>query len=316
MNLGARHGAGVAVLRAPEPSELEVLQAIWDASFREDDPDSWPGDDRGFSLTSWSTETRALVVDDRLVGVVGVRAEAAPDGGMPARIALASEFRAPRLVRVLVDGVVDVVRAAGGSLARLFVLGGSAWLPPTLHEAGFERVRTIAHMLLPADAPTPEVRPSEDWRLRRIQPGEDARVLAALNRAWAGTWNFVEITPEMLEADLRGQREGMLLGVVDPDRIIATCHAVYDPRDQNPDGGPHAWISNLTVDPDFRGRGVARTMLAAGIQHLRARGATSVTLGVDADDPAPFRLYLSVGFKIANRLEAWDAPITPTDRRP
>jgi ribosomal protein S18 acetylase RimI-like enzyme len=48
-------------------------------------------------------------------------------------------------------------------------------------------------------------------------------------------------------------------------------------------------------------------MLAAGIAHLRSRGATSVTLGVDADNPAPFRLYQSVGFEIASRLEAWDA---------
>ena len=132
-------------------------------------------------------------------------------------------------------------------------------------------------------------------------------MLAALNRAWTGTWNFVEISYDMLEHDLRGQREGMLLGVDAADKIIATCHAVFDPSEQNPDGNPRAWISNLTVDPGFRGRGIARAMLAAGIAHLRSRGATSVTLGVDADNPAPFRLYQSVGFEITSRVEAWDA---------
>ena len=43
------------------------------------------------------------------------------------------------------------------------------------------------------------------------------------------------------------------------------------------------------------------------------RGATSITLGVDADNPAPFRLYQSVGFEIASRLEAWDKHLESPD---
>jgi ribosomal protein S18 acetylase RimI-like enzyme len=47
-------------------------------------------------------------------------------------------------------------------------------------------------------------------------------------------------------------------------------------------------------------------MLSAGIAHLRAKGASSITLGVDADNPAPFRLYQSVGFEISSSSQAWD----------
>jgi ribosomal protein S18 acetylase RimI-like enzyme len=184
----------------------------------------------------------------------------------------------------------------------------ATWIHTAAREAGFEPVRTIAHMLMPADIPTPNARSVPGLALRSIRPGEDQRVLAALNRAWTGTWNFVSITIEMLAEDLHGQRGGMLLGVEadNPDHIVATCHAVFDPSEHNPDGNPRAWISNLTVDPDFRGRGVARYMLAAGIGNLRSRGATSITLGVDASDPAPFGLYKSVGFQIASSQDAWD----------
>ncbi len=315
------------VLRAPEASEIDALQLVWDASFRDDDPGGFFSG--GWSVSAWATQTRVLLVDDHVVGVVAVRAETAPDGAMPARVALDPPMRTANLTARLVEGVIEVVAESGGALARQFIAGGAEWLQPTAHAAGFEYVRTIAHMLLPASAPTPPAKPPDGWRVRTMESGEDARVLAALNRAWTGTWNLVEITPEMLDADLHGQREGMLLGVVgdalrapdgslrEPrDRIIATCHAMFDPDDRNMDGAPRAWISNLTVDPDFRSRGVARTMLAAGIAHLRSRGATSVSLGVDADDPAPFRLYQSVGFEITSRLEAWDAPVTPTGRRP
>ena len=60
------------------------------------------------------------------------------------------------------------------------------------------------------------------------------------------------------------------------------------------------------MDPGYRKRGVARAMLAAGIARLRHRGASSITLGVDTYDPAPFHLYQSVGFQVATSQEAWD----------
>jgi ribosomal protein S18 acetylase RimI-like enzyme len=246
------------------------------------------------------------------VGVVAVRGEATPDDAMPARLALEVASRKAPLAALLVRGGIDLVREAGGKRARLFVPSKATWIHAAAREAGFEPVRTVAHMMLPVEAPTPLAPDVPGLTLRSIRPGEDERVLAALNRAWTGTWNFVEITIDMLAHDLEGQRDGMLLGVEAdaPEHIVATCHAVFDPSQQNPDGNPRAWISNLTVDPDVRGRGIARHMLAAGIEHLRAHGATSVTLGVDASDPAPFTLYQSVGFQVVSSQEAWDLTLT------
>jgi mycothiol synthase len=247
-----------------------------------------------------------MVVDGRVIGVAAVRAEAAPDGAMPARIALEAAARREDRAVALVQASVEMVSAAGGERIRLYLPSKKNWIQVAAQQAGFSAVRTIAHMLLPASAPTPTAEPVPGVSLRSIRPGEDQHVLAALNRAWTGTWNFVEITFEMLEEDLKGQREGMLLGVDAADKIIATCHAVFDPSEENPDGNPRAWISNLTVDPEFRQRGVARAMLGAGIAYLREHGASSITLGVDADNPAPFRLYQSVGFEISSSSQAWD----------
>ena len=291
-------------LRDAGPSEADAVQAVWESSYAEDDPASWSRG--GWSVAAWATHTRVLEFQQRLVGVVAVRAETAPDHAMPARLALEVSMRQPRLAGLMVQGAIDLIREAGGQHARLFVPARAVWMQSAAREAGFQPVRMIAHMLLPASAATPVALTVPGLHLRSIRAGEDERVLALLNRNWAGTWNFVSIPFEMLERDLEGQREGMLLGVDDSDRIIATCHAVYDPNEQNPDGNPRAWISNLTVDPEHRQRGIARAMLAAGIAHLRARGASSITLGVDANDPAPFRLYKSVGFQVWTSQEAWD----------
>ena len=289
---------GVASLRAAKPSDTDAIQAVWDASASHDDP--------ARSVGSWATATRVMVLDGRVIGVAAVRAEKAPDGAMPARIALEAAAREEERAVALVQASVDMVRETGGERIRLYLPSRTNWLQVAAQQAGFRAVRTIAHMLLPATAPTPAADSVPGVSLRSIRPGEDRQVLAALNRAWSGTWNFVEIPFEMLEEDLKGQREGMLLGVDASDKIIATCHAVFDPSEQNPDGNPRAWISNLTVDPDLRQRGVARAMLSAGIAYLRNHGASSITLGVDADNPAPFRLYQSVGFVISSSSQAWD----------
>jgi ribosomal protein S18 acetylase RimI-like enzyme len=304
--IGAPCDTGAPHLRAAEPSDSAAVQAVMEASSSHDDPGSWSRG--GWSVAAWATHTRVLVRDRRLVGLVAVRAEAAPDGAMPARVALEVAAREEPNAVALVDGGLDMVREAGGNRARLFVPSNAAWIHTAARAAGFEPVRTVAHMLMPAEVPTPSAREVAGVSLRTIRPGEDEHVLAALNRAWTGTWNFVSITIEMLAEDLHGQRGGMLLGVEAdaPDHIVATCHAVFDPTERNPDGNPRAWISNLTVDPDFRRGGLARYMLAAGIANLRSRGASSITLGVDASDPAPFGLYKSVGFQVVSSQDAWD----------
>jgi ribosomal protein S18 acetylase RimI-like enzyme len=295
---------GVARLRAAAPDESDLIQSVWEASYAEDDPASWSRG--GWGVAAWATDIRVLDVHRRVAGVIAVRADPAPDGAMPARLALALNARAPENAALLVNGAVELIVAADGVRARLFVPSRAGWMQAAASAAGFEPVRSVAHMLMPAGVATPSGSLPEDLRLRPIQDGEDGHVLDALNRNWAGTWNFVAITSEMLQEDLEVDRQGMLLAVDASDRIVATCHAVYEPAEQNPDGNPRAWISNLTVDPGQRKRGVARAMLAAGISRLRGRGATSITLGVDTYDPAPFHLYQSVGFQVVTSQEAWD----------
>lgn len=295
---------GVAGLRAAKPSEADAIQAVWETSYAEDDPASWSRG--GWAVAAWATDIRVLESQHRVIGVVAIRAEPAPDGAMPARVALAVDARIPAHAVALVSGTVDLIAAAGGKQVRLFIPSRAAWMQDAARAASFEPVRTVAHMQMPASVPTPLASLPEDLRVRSIYDGEDQRVLDALNHHWTGTWNFVEISYEMLKEDLEVDRAGMLLGVDAKDRIVATCHAVYEPSEQNPDGNPRAWISNLTVDPDYRKRGVARAMLGAGIGRLRHLGARSITLGVDANDPAPFRLYQSVGFEVVTSQEAWD----------
>jgi mycothiol synthase len=304
--IGVPGSSGVPSLRRPTAAQAELVQAVWEASYAQDDPGSRPRG--GWSVDSWATGQCALLVDEGVVGVAAVRAEPLSSSFVDARLALALDRRQPALAEMLVKASLDLAREADGEKVRLFVPSGADWALEAARKAGFEPVRSIFHMLLPGAAALAELNIPHNVRIRAMHPGEEPAILDALNNNWEGTWNFTPIRLEMLEGDLVDQRDGMLLAVDarDDARIVATCHAVFDATDRNPDGDPRAWISNLTVHPEYRGQGLGRTMLVAGLRFLRDRGAGSITLGVDAGDPAPLRLYESVGFVTISSIEAWD----------
>ena len=61
-------------------------------------------------------------------------------------------------------------------------------------------------------------------------------------------------------------------------------------------GSPTGEVYVIGVHPDAAGRGLGRTLLAAGLERLRERGCTAATLYVEAHNAAAVSLYRSVGF--------------------
>ena len=65
---------------------------------------------------------------------------------------------------------------------------------------------------------------------------------------------------------------------------------------------PDSDLQTLAVDPEHRGSGVGRELLAAMLKRAHERGATSMILEVGADNAAAQKLYTDVGFEtIATR---------------
>jgi ribosomal protein S18 acetylase RimI-like enzyme len=58
------------------------------------------------------------------------------------------------------------------------------------------------------------------------------------------------------------------------------------------------WIWGVFVKPDARGRGVARSLMAEAIKRAKAiPGLEMILLTVSVDQPAPRKLYQSLGFR-------------------
>ncbi len=64
-------------------------------------------------------------------------------------------------------------------------------------------------------------------------------------------------------------------------------------------------IANVAVHPDYRRRGIARSLTARGIDAARRRNADSVWLQVREDNPPAIELYRSLGFIEQARRTSW-----------
>ena len=65
-------------------------------------------------------------------------------------------------------------------------------------------------------------------------------------------------------------------------------------------GGPEAWIDDIEIDAQFRGRGLGRELLAAAEQVVRERGISRIGLNVHAWNEVARRLYASSGYELTS----------------
>ncbi|OLB65835.1 MAG: hypothetical protein AUI10_05160 [Actinobacteria bacterium 13_2_20CM_2_72_6] len=63
-------------------------------------------------------------------------------------------------------------------------------------------------------------------------------------------------------------------------------------------GRDTAWVYNVEVDADRRGRGYGRAIMRAAEDELTERGVTRFALNVFGDNPVAIGLYESLGFRV------------------
>ena len=69
-------------------------------------------------------------------------------------------------------------------------------------------------------------------------------------------------------------------------------------------GTDHGWLERISTRRRWRGRGVAKAMIASAMWALRERGMSHAALGVDTENPSgAFALYENLGFRTAHRME-------------
>ncbi|MEU4679946.1 GNAT family N-acetyltransferase [Micromonospora sp. NPDC023737] len=117
---------------------------------------------------------------------------------------------------------------------------------------------------------------------------------AALDRA-------VTQTRDLLPAG--AATEGVLLRIARVDGVQVGWIWVTLPgaagASDAPTGSGRAWIHNIEVDPEHRGRGYARRMIQLIEAELTGLGVTELGLNVFGSNTVAIGLYQSLGFQVA-----------------
>lgn len=132
---------------------------------------------------------------------------------------------------------------------------------------------------------------------RQLQRGEEDKLTRLQNRSFAGTWGYNPNTVEEItyRTNLSNCSPEDVILACEDDKPVGYCWTMKSGKVAP--GERTGQISMLGVDPDYRGRGIGKMILLAGLSYLKSRGLQAVELTVDSENQEACALYRSVGFK-------------------
>jgi mycothiol synthase len=203
-------------------------------------------------------------------------------------------------------GSMDTVRStlAPTEVLRNAVPAADAAAAGLLEARGYRQVRTSWDMTRALDGtwPNPQLEPGVT--LRAFEVGGDEHLLHEIaNEAFRDHWehreqSFGSFAAAMYEAD---DWEPALASIAEVDGEPAG-HLV------GLDFAGMGYVASIGVLRPFRGRGIARALLARAFSQLAARGHHIVELTVDAENPTgAVRLYEGMGMTVRRETHLYDS---------
>jgi ribosomal protein S18 acetylase RimI-like enzyme len=192
---------------------------------------------------------------------------------------------------------------------RVFVSGSDQVQRPLLEARGFRVAEHGAQLIRPDFDGVPDLPVPAPFEVRPIDPDDRAmhrRVWEAGNRAFAQTRGVETPTEAKWEAFRNDPLFAPHLWQVafDGDTIAGQILNYLEPE---ADGRVIGWTEAISVQPEYRRRGLARALLARSIRVVRDAGATCAGLGVDLNNPNHAAdLYQEMGYRIISEAFSYD----------
>jgi mycothiol synthase len=181
---------------------------------------------------------------------------------------------------------------------------------------GYEPVRYFFRMECPlreggtaVPLPAPAYPPGSV--VRSMAERSDLRAVSqATDEAFQGQWGHTEIALEQWQhwtSDPDYHPELWLAAWdTEQDRVAGVCLNSVEPGHNARVGRQEGWIHVLAVRQPYRGQGLGRALLLAGMRALQKQGMSWAMLGVDTENvTGALHLYESAGFRPVKRFAAF-----------
>ena len=176
-----------------------------------------------------------------------------------------------------------------------------------LTKQGFAPVRSYDDMVWDhEDLPSNDI--PAGFTVRSFKPGDAALLTEVQNSAFAASWGFCPNTVEQIEyrSSMVNMSHQGICFILDGQKAAGYCWTCLVPVN----GSLRGVIGMIGVIPDYRGKGISRSILIAGMEALRSQNVADIGLQVDNSNTPGVRLYTSVGFQKVGELNWLERRLT------
>ncbi len=135
--------------------------------------------------------------------------------------------------------------------------------------------------------------------LHHLPPNNEGKLAQLQNRCFEGTWGYNPNTPEEIiyHINLANYSLEDIILASKGEKYVGYCWTWVNTGEDATTGGSKGRIYMLGVDPNYRGEGIGKELLLAGLLHLKNKGVKVVELTVDSKNKIACNLYRSIGFR-------------------
>jgi mycothiol synthase len=254
-----------------------------------------------YARVSWGDELRGDRVHDQ---AIFVRPDA-PAGTLDAML----DWAEARSREVTVTLPADRPAVLGAFLGL-----ETAATRATLEGRGYRAVRFSFGMVRPTLDDIPDRSLPDGVEVRPVRPAHLRAIWAAEVAAFAGHWGstVTDGGEESWEEFRNDPLNDFPLWQVAwaGDSVVGMVRPFVRPEEFEVFGVRRGWTESISTHADWRGRGIAKALVARSLAALRERGMTEAALGVDAEnETGALAIYQSMGFVERSRQTDFRKPL-------
>jgi len=295
-------------LRPGRPSDLQALREVTKRLVREGITNCVPTASwfqRMLGDFDWAARSRIVEQDGEIVGGVLVFDRPVNEG----TLARAEVMAGPELLVPLADWGIALSRASAAWCVQVWRGRGHA---DGLERTGLARARGFWRMDRPNLLAVPAPPLPDGYRLLDDTSPElgGERWVATYNAAFAEHWRF---SPSHADAvSRRRQAPGFvpgleLMAVTEDGRPAALVISGLEEYEEDRRPQPVGLVGVVGTLPEHRRQGLAAALTAEALRRLRAAGARSSSLYVDAQNATrAYDLYRQLGYEVGFEDEVWE----------
>ncbi len=189
-----------------------------------------------------------------------------------------------------------------------------------LEARGFTLTRRYAQLVRPSLDDIPNLPIPRPFEIRPIDPLDAAmhrRVFEADARAFEDSYGQEATSEAQWAAFVEAPNFDPTLWRVAFDGEVIAGQILSFMDEMREDGTRLGMTEAISVQPEYRRRGLARALLAESLRAVRDAGATSAGLGVDTQNPnEALTLYENLGFRIVSETFEYQLGLFPAGAVP